>query len=93
MATGAPLAGEGGAPVHHQREETQFYPGEIARQGFPKSMFNGLCAGCHGSLNGFETHIAVDPDILTGASNVVARDKGPVELLIPQGGPQGPQFP
>lgn len=93
MATQVRLAGESSASMHHQREEMQFYPGEVARQGFPKQLFNGLCGGCHGSLNGFETHISVNPDVLTQASNVLARGQAPVEMLSPGGDVQGPQFP
>jgi hypothetical protein len=93
LGTHAELAGDGAAALHHQREELQFYPGERARQGFPRALFNGLCAGCHGSVNGFETQIAVNPDILTSASNVLARDASPVELLAPQGAAKGPPFP
>jgi hypothetical protein len=64
------------APVaHFQREEMQFYPGEVVRQGFRRDLFNGLCAGCHGSVSGKENDIAVNPDILTQASDVKARGK------------------
>jgi hypothetical protein len=93
IGTDVELVGDDAPTVHHQREELQFYPGELARQGFPRSLFNGLCAGCHGSLSGFETHIAVNPDILTSASNVQARDAAPVDLTVPKGAPQGPPFP
>ena len=92
LATFAKLAGDGAAILHHQREEMQFYPGEVVRQGFRKEQFNGVCAGCHGSLSGFETQISMNPDILTSASAVKARDKAPVELFT-IGGFQGPPFP
>ncbi len=55
----------------------QFYPGEVVRQGFRKDLFNGMCAGCHGSVSGKENDIAVNPDILTQASDVIARSKAP----------------
>jgi hypothetical protein len=58
----------------------QFYPGEVVRQGFRKDLFNGMCGGCHGSVSGLENDIAVNPDILTQASSVMARDKPPVDL-------------
>jgi len=74
------LAGEGEPTAHMQREEMQFYPGEVARQGFRRDLFNGMCGGCHGSLSGQENEIAVNPDILTQASAVMARDK-PLEDL------------
>jgi hypothetical protein len=74
------LAGENEPTPHMQREEMQFYPGEVARQGFRHELFNGLCGGCHGSVSGKENEIAVNPDILTQASSVMARDKPPVDL-------------
>jgi hypothetical protein len=86
----AQLAGDAEPTAHFQREEMQFYPGENARQGFRQDLFNGLCGGCHGSLSGMENEIAVNPDILTQASDVVARVKDPSDLSIPVGGDQGP---
>ncbi|MEI9949647.1 MAG: hypothetical protein WDO74_11875 [Pseudomonadota bacterium] len=74
------LAADSQPTDHFQREEMQFYPGEVVRQGFRKPLFNGLCAGCHGSLSGYETDISVNPDILTQASRVEARDRNPVDL-------------
>ena len=66
---------DGAAPASHfQREEMQFYPGEYTHQGFQPSFFNGLCGGCHGSVSGAEVDLAVQPDILTQASRVDARD-------------------
>ena len=65
--------GAPGAP-RFQREEMQFYPGEYSHQGFQQGFFNGLCAGCHGSVSGREVDIALQPDILTQASRVQARD-------------------
>jgi len=47
------LAADGGnATDHFQREEIQFYPGEVVRQGFRGPLFNGICAGCRGSISG-----------------------------------------
>ncbi len=88
------LAGDARETMHHQREEMQFYPGEFGRQSFKRDLFNGLCAGCHGSINGLESHIAVDPDILTKASIIDAANANPIDLVkaIP-GGAQGPTFP
>jgi len=63
-----------------QREESQFYPGERANQGFPRRLFNGMCAGCHGSITGYELDIAVDVDVLTSASEDIARRKAPTQL-------------
>ena len=76
----ARFADEAVAAPHLQREEMQFYPGEVVRQGFKRDLFNGLCGGCHGSVSGKENEIAVNPDILTQASSVQARDLPPVDL-------------
>ncbi len=79
------------APVNHfVREALQFYPGEFARQSFPRGLFNGICGGCHGSVSGIETQVAANPDVLTSASDVVARDQLPTDLREPQGAPVGP---
>ncbi len=59
LATNLSLAGDPGPTKHFQREEMQFYPNENARQSFKRNLFNGLCAGCHGSVNGAELHAAV----------------------------------
>jgi hypothetical protein len=74
------LNGDGKPTAHLQREEMQFYPGEVARQGFRKDLFNGMCGGCHGSLSGLENDVAVNPDILTQASAVIALEKPPEDL-------------
>ena len=86
------LDGDAEPTLHHQREAMQFYPGEAARQSFPRKLFNGVCGNCHGSVSGYEDDIAANPDILTRASAVVARDQEPADLTDP-GGVQGPEFP
>jgi hypothetical protein len=63
-----------------QREEMQFYPGEQLKQSLPRRLFNGLCAGCHGSVSGRELDVVVNVDVLTGASLTLA-DDDPVDLL------------
>ncbi len=88
------LAGDSAPVKHFQREEMQFYPGEVVRQGFPHKLFNGLCGNCHGAVSGLESHVALDPDILTQASNVAARTAAPVDLVSKaNGSPKGPPFP
>jgi hypothetical protein len=86
------LDGDSEPTLHHQREAMQFYPGESARQSFRRELFNGVCAGCHGSVSGQESDIATNPDILTRASEVIARDQVPTELTA-RGGVVGPIFP
>jgi hypothetical protein len=93
LATGAPLPAGSGGTKHFQREEVQFYPGEHVRQSFRRELFNGLCAGCHGSVSGYENEIAVQPDILTQASTVIARGKNPTDFTQGTGAPKGPPFP
>jgi hypothetical protein len=82
------VGGASGAP-YFQREEMQFYPGEYSHQGFQQSFFNGLCAGCHGSVSGREVDIALQPDILTQASRVQARD-ATASVMGAQPGARGP---
>jgi hypothetical protein len=87
------LAADAHDAFHFQREEMQFYPGEVVRQGFRRPLFNGLCAGCHGSVSGYEADISPNPDILTQASRVVARDMSPDDLTRAAGQPSGPIAP
>jgi hypothetical protein len=86
----AKLDGDPEPVPHMQREEMQFYPGEVVRQGFRRDLFDGLCAGCHGSVSGKENEIAVNPDILTQASDVIARRKPPTDLSTTSGDDVGP---
>jgi len=81
-----------GVATHFQREEMQFYPGEYAHQSFPRSFFNGMCGGCHGSVSGRETDLSTAPDILTQASRVNARsvDTRGTNFSGPPGG-RGPE--
>jgi WD40-like Beta Propeller Repeat len=67
---GAPFTG-----TMRQREEMQFYPGERLKQSMGRRLFNGVCAGCHGSVSGRELDIAVDVDVLTSASQTLADDE------------------
>ena len=78
---------------HFQREEMQFYPGEVVRQGFRTPLFNGICAGCHGSVSGYETDSATNPDILSQASRVEAKDRDPTDLTNHPSSTIGPVTP
>ncbi len=93
LQTRAQLATDTGITDHFQREEMQFYPGEVVRQGFRRPLFNGLCAGCHGSLSGYETDISLNPDILTQASRVAARDAPATDLTGKPSDSVGPVAP
>jgi hypothetical protein len=92
LETVAALAGAQPA-LHAQREEMQFYPGEHARQSFPRQFFDGLCGGCHGSVSGEELDLAVNPDILSQASNVEAAGRFTDLSSGASIGPVGPDFP
>lgn len=72
---GAPFRGE-----MLQREELQLYPGERSAMGFRRSLFNGMCGGCHGAISGQELDVAVDVDVLTRASETEALGKPAVSL-------------
>lgn len=87
------LAGDPGPTRHFQREEMQFYPGETSRQSFRRDLFDGECGLCHGSVSGLESHVAINPDILTQASNVAARTAQPTLLMTPSSSDRGPPFP
>jgi len=84
---------DSGETAHFQREEMQFYPGEVVRQGFRREFFNGFCAGCHGSLSGYDTDISLNPDILTQASRVQAFGQDPQDLTAHPGSLKGPATP
>jgi hypothetical protein len=62
-----------GKSVFRMTEEDQLGPGERISRGVPRSVYNSVCGGCHGSISGLELDIAINPDALTGASISVSR--------------------
>jgi hypothetical protein len=78
LPTGKPLILElvdgGGKALFTMTEEHQLGPGETISPGVSRKLFNGVCAGCHGSVSGNELDVAVTPDALTGASVSASRD-------------------
>lgn len=75
-STGMPFSG----PMI-QRETMQFYPGENSRQSMPRTFFNALCGGCHGSISGREIDVVSDVDIFTSASpNIDALGTDPIDV-------------
>jgi hypothetical protein len=84
LPAGRPLVFElqGGdrKPIFTMREEHQLGPGESISPGVPRHLFDGICAGCHGSLSGKEPDVAVTADALTGATRSLARDLPPRAL-------------
>jgi hypothetical protein len=94
FAVESTFAGEGAPTLRHQREETQYYPGEWVTLSFRRDLFDGFCGGCHGSVSGLETDVAVKPDILSTASDVAAKHTQPNVLVgTPPGEDRGPPFP
>jgi hypothetical protein len=61
-------------------EEHQLGPGEQISMGISASLFNAVCAGCHGSISGRETDVDVSPDALTGASMSQSATASPVSI-------------
>ncbi len=68
------LQGSDRQPLFTMREEHQLGPGEAISPGVPRNLFDGICAGCHGSLSGKEPDVAVTADALTGATRSLSRD-------------------
>jgi hypothetical protein len=94
FAVESEFSGEGAASLHHQREEMQYYPGEWVTLSFRHEFFNGFCGGCHGSVSGLETDVAVKPDILSRASDVAAKHAAPMVLVgAPAEAERAPPFP
>jgi hypothetical protein len=69
-----------GKALFTMSEEHQLGPGESISPGVSRKLFNGICAGCHGSVSGNELDVAVTPDVLTGASGSASRDMSPKTL-------------
>jgi hypothetical protein len=66
-----------------QREQYVFAPGEYAHQSFRREFFDGFCGQCHGAISGRPLDVNVQPDMLTQASSVEARNLSPVNANIP----------
>ena len=70
----------GGTPLFVMSEEHQFGPGENISLGVREEVFDGVCAGCHGSVSGREIEIGALPDALTGASESLSKSASPVAV-------------
>ncbi len=64
-------------PVATMTEEHQLGPGEQISFGIVEPLFDAVCGGCHGTVSGQELDVFVSPDVLTGASQSLARDLAP----------------
>jgi len=71
-----------GNSVLTMTEEHQVTAGEYITPGPPRKLFNAICGGCHGSLQGPEVDVAVSADALTGASMSLSRDPGILPKLL-----------
>jgi hypothetical protein len=58
-------------------EHVMFSPGESVHEGFPRRSFNGFCGGCHGSTTGRPIDAALQPDVLSRASDTLSLQKEP----------------
>ena len=84
LGDGEVLRFEAGSPFEGQmiqREQEQYYPGERIQRSIPRRFFNSVCGGCHGSISGRELDIAVDMDVITGASINEARDADATDIV------------
>jgi hypothetical protein len=69
-----------GAPLFTMSEEHQVTDGEYITPGAPRTLFNNICGGCHGSISGVELDVSVTADTLTGASVSMSRDLVPTSF-------------
>jgi hypothetical protein len=53
-------------------EHVMFSPGESVHEGLRRGAFDGFCAGCHGSTSGRPDDAALQPDVLSRASDSTA---------------------
>lgn len=87
---GGPFAGVPMMP----READQYYPGEHARRGIARGLFNKLCGWCHAGMSGRELDVSVSLDIITHASTSFATSEtSPIDLAAPptsRGADEGP---
>ncbi|HVZ71045.1 MAG TPA: hypothetical protein VHJ20_01610 [Polyangia bacterium] len=67
-------------PLFTMSEEHQVTSGEAITPGASRVMFDAICAGCHGSVSGQETDVAVKSDTLTSASASASHDLSPASL-------------
>jgi hypothetical protein len=64
---------QGSTPVLTMTEEHQFGQSEQTSLGISRDLFDGVCGGCHGSIDGPELDVVVNPDALTAASISLSR--------------------
>ncbi len=64
-------------------EHVMFSPGESVHEGMRRGAFDGFCAGCHGATSGKALDAALQPDILSRASDTAAFREPPIVLDKP----------
>jgi len=70
-------------------EHVMFTPGESLHEGLPRRAFDGFCAGCHGSASGKGLDNALQPDVLSRASDTTAY-RSPPARVTPSPAERGP---
>lgn len=78
-----------------QREEMTFVPGEYSHQSFRGTFFDNLCGNCHGAVSGKPFDVALNPDFITQASDVLAATTAASDFTegpSKRGNVQGPPF-
>ena len=74
------LVDDSGKEIVTMTEEHQLGPGETISMGVSESLFNSVCAGCHGSIEGSELDVGVSADALTGASQSLSATATPTQI-------------
>jgi hypothetical protein len=67
-------------------EHVMFSPGESVHEGLRRGAFDGFCAGCHGSTSGRPDEAALQPDVLSRASDSAAFKNPPTDLSSARAG-------
>jgi hypothetical protein len=70
-------------------EHVMFSPGEFVHEGLPRASFDSFCGGCHGAVSGKPFDAALQPDVLSRASDTAAFRQPPWVLDAPPSG-RGP---
>ena len=92
--SGTALSWPAGAPFSGllmPREEDQYYPGEQARRGIARRLFNNICGFCHAGMSGFEPPVATSPDVVSSPSVSMAMTEPVEEMNIPPANRPAPE--
>ncbi len=75
------LLDENNEVLYRMQEATQFGPYENINLAVPEEAYPSLCAVCHGSVSGRDLDITVDVDVVSTASQTLAREAGVIDLV------------